>query len=275
MQWTDGSFFPIHLAALHNESPAFCQTLLDAYPDLEKEDVYHGTALFNACIQHPNNRLDTVRYLFDVYPEAIELVQTASRKAPLECALSNREERAGEQDKQENERVICFLDIQLEYVQKSKDSQALAVQDCNGRLPLHHALLNNASLGSVKLLVKGNPAALQVADNHGTLPLHIACEFCSVDVVEFLVEPFDGCLKVSDVKKNLPLHYACRGGNCGVVKYLLEKQAAPVSARNVDDKLPICLLCECDENNVDTKKTVYTETIWRLLLAHPETLMNW
>ena len=116
---------------------------------------------------------------------------------------------------------------------------------------------------------------MQVADNHGTLPLPIACELCSVDVVEFLVEPFDGCLNVSDVKKNLPLHYACRGGNCGVVKYLLEKQAAPVSARSADDKLPICLLCERGEENVETESTEYTETIWRLLLAHPETVINW
>ena len=105
VQWTDGTYLPLHIAAFHNESPAFCQILIDAYPDSVKENVYYGTALFNACIQHPNNRLDTVRYLFDVYPEAIELVQTASRKAPLECALSNREERAGEQQRRINKRT--------------------------------------------------------------------------------------------------------------------------------------------------------------------------
>ena len=43
--------------------------------------------------------------------------------------------------------------------------------DENGQLPLHRALKDNATFGSIKLLVKGNPSALRVMDNSYALPL--------------------------------------------------------------------------------------------------------
>ena len=123
-------------------------------------------------------------------------------------------------------------------------------------------------MGSIKLLVNGNTEALQVADKGGMLPLHIACECGTVNVVKYLAEPFDGHLSIYDKKKNYPLHHACRGDNLEVVKYLLDKQSsAAISERNGDDKLPIHLLLECDK--VDHESLEYTETIWQLLLAYP------
>ena len=72
----------------------------------------------------------------------------------------------------------------------------------------HNALGNNASLGTIKLLMKGTPSALQVqvADNEGMIPLHIACQFGTVDIVQFLVELNDGCLDVCGAEKIVPLH---------------------------------------------------------------------
>ena len=58
--------------------------------------------------------------------------------------------------------------------------------DQNGWLPLHHALRNNASLGSIKLLLKGNLCAVRVADNRLSFPLHIVSEFSTVGVVKFV-----------------------------------------------------------------------------------------
>ena len=142
-------------------------------------------------------------------------------------------------------------------------------------LPLHHALHKNASLGSIKLLVKGNPSALRVIDLLGMLPLHIACGFSTVGVVRFLVEKDSSCLDVFDADKNYPLHYACRWGRSSIVKYLLERRVSSVSERNADNKLPIHLLCECDAERVDHDSPEYVETIWRLLLACPETVLHW
>ena len=145
-----------------------------------------------------------------------------------------------------------------------------------GSLPLHRALSNNATLGAIKLLVKGNPESLQVANNQGSLPLHIACEFSSVKVVQFLLElnGNDSCLDHLDIEGNSPLHYACRGGSYNTVKYLLGRNASSVSERNADGKLPIHLLCEAEIDEVGEESTQYVEAIWLLLLANPTGVMT-
>jgi len=171
--------------------------------------------------------------------------------------------------------VANFLETQLAYAHKAQDIIAMHYTlDINGWLPLHHALCNNAPLGAIKLLVKGNPSALGRTDHQGMLPLHIACEFSTADSVQFLVELNDGCLDHCDLNTNYPLHYACRGGKCDIVKYLLEAHASSVSERNGNNKLPIHLLCESGNDKVDHESAEYVETIWRLLLAYPMTVLN-
>eukprot|EP00579_Thalassiosira_antarctica_P009876 CAMPEP_0201917590 /NCGR_PEP_ID=MMETSP0903-20130614/6949_1 /ASSEMBLY_ACC=CAM_ASM_000552 /TAXON_ID=420261 /ORGANISM="Thalassiosira antarctica, Strain CCMP982" /LENGTH=151 /DNA_ID=CAMNT_0048453677 /DNA_START=27 /DNA_END=479 /DNA_ORIENTATION=- len=138
----------------------------------------------------------------------------------------------------ENSKVVIFLETQLVYARKAQDVSAMTTLDCNGWLPLHHALYNNASIGAIKLLVKGNPSAIRVADYQLSFPLHISCEFSTADVVQFLVELDDSSLNVCDLSKDSPLHYACRGGKCDVVKFLLESRVPSVSERNGNNKLP-------------------------------------
>mmetsp|Transcript_23619 Transcript_23619/g.38465 ORF Transcript_23619/g.38465 Transcript_23619/m.38465 type:complete len:109 (-) Transcript_23619:508-834(-) len=71
----------------------------------------------------------------------------------------------------------------------SQDHCMVTIPDDSGRLPLHTAIHNNASLGSVKLRVKGNPHALQSADNSGSLPLHLACQHHdSATVIQHLID---------------------------------------------------------------------------------------
>ena len=131
-------------------------------------------------------------------------------------------------------------------------------------------LKNNAPLGSVKLLTRANPAALNVADRKGAYPLHIACEFSSVNVVKYLVElAEDDTLNNVDANEDSPLHYACRGGNCNAMKYLLEANVPSVSERNNDNKLAIHLLFEYGENVLNRESFKYVETVWQLLLANP------
>jgi len=218
--------------------------------------------------------LDAVQLLFDVHPEAI-CINDGMGRTPLDITRQSiargmfRERgRGGAYE------VLWFLEAQMAYVRQAQDIIAMQTTDDNNRLPLHHALFNNASLGAIKLLVKGNPLAVQVSDRQRMLPLHIACELSTVEVVKFLVELKDFGLDHCDVKKDSPLHYACRGGNCGTVKYLLERSASQVSERNVGNKLPIHLLCESGTDKVDRESPEFVETIWHLLKAHPETVLN-
>ena len=56
---------------------------------------------------------------------------------------------------------------------------------------------------------------------------------------------------------------------------LLEKYGAvSVSKRNTLKKLPIYLLWERSNDILDRESIEYTESVFRLLTAHPETLMN-
>ena len=169
--------------------------------------------------------------------------------------------------------VVEFLETQLAYAHKAQDTSRMYALDCNGWLPLHHALRDNATLGAIiKLLVKGNRSALTVIDNLGATPLHIACTYSSAGVVEYLLEVDDRLLHHCDQKKNSVLHNACQGGNCEVVKLLIERNVPSVSERNTDNKLPIQLLLESVEHQVDHNSPEYIEAIWLLLLTYPSVL---
>ena len=149
----------------------------------------------------------------------------------------------------------------------------MTTPDDNGRLPLHRALQNNVRLGSIKLLVKGNLHALHSPDNSGAFPLHIACQHNdSATVVKYLIGRDTATLDAVDRDGNTALHCACQGAKYNTIAMFLEKyDAVSVSRRNADNKLPIELLWEC--NAVEDRESVeYTDSIFQLLEAYPETL---
>ena len=143
------------------------------------------------------------------------------------------------------------------------------------RQPLHNALEKNVRLGSTKLLVKGNHVALQSPDNSGALPLHVACEHHdSPSVIQYLIRLDTSTLDAVDREGNTAFHYACRGAKYDTISLLLEKfDAVSVSKRNAHKKLPIDLLWESNEV-LDRESVEYTESVFRLLKAYPEMMMN-
>mmetsp|Transcript_4473 Transcript_4473/g.7966 ORF Transcript_4473/g.7966 Transcript_4473/m.7966 type:complete len:535 (-) Transcript_4473:134-1738(-) len=359
-QTDDDVNLPIHSAAMYNKSPGFCKILVNAYPESVRWADDGHLPFHKAC---KNGRPDTVKYLFELYPESIGmrtdegflpiheaascpgintaaiigfllthdpdstskavltrgadsrsegslplhlacakydhsgvaellfdlhpeaiLTQNLAEKLPIDELREKDAELPVDSDgtpynaklRESNTSLIAFLQTQLNYARQAKDDHAMTTPDCNGWLPLHHALHNNAPLGTIYLLLKGNPDAFGMPDKEGVLPLNIACQFAIVDVVKVLVDLHDGCLKICDVNNDFPLHYACRGGNCDVVKYLLKEPMASISEKNTDGFLPIHLFCDfVKERWCDGKSTQYLETMWRLLMAYPETVLNW
>ena len=152
----------------------------------------------------------------------------------------------------------------------------MTTPDCNGQFPLHTALKNKVRLGSIKLLVGGYPLAVQSPDNSGALPLHIACAYHeSASVVQYLIELDTTTLEAVDEENNTALHYACCGAKCKTIALLLEKyDAVSVSKRNAQEKLPMDLLWESNEF-IDRDGIEYMGSIFQLVKAYPETLMNW
>ncbi len=262
---TPGVFHPIHLAISteRRENPAgaaaIVRFLLDRDPN-QKLIQYQGwlSLLRFACEQPCNDSnieagIQIIKIIYDTHPEAIEENGIAT-----EIHLYHQ-------------RIQTFIYGELVYAHHAKDRRLMTTpDDSNGRLPLHKAL-QNVRLGSIKLLVKGNPRALQFPDNSGAMPLHIACQHHdSASVVQYLVGLDRGTLEAVDRQGNTALHCACRGAKYDTIALLLEEyDAASVSKRNDDKKIPIELLWENTalENRESLK---YTESIFRLLRAYPE-----
>ena len=262
-------YLSIHLAAEYGSAKSI-ELLLKFDPNAASNVINDGSRLIGlwlplhfACRFSTN--LSTIQVLYDAYPEAI-FTSDSGRRTPLDIA----------RNQPRNQPAIDFLQTQLLYARRAQDMTAMATVDDDGWLPLHRALKDDAPLGSIKLLVRANPAALQVADQNGVYPVHIACEFSSVKVVQYLVELAGDALNNVDAKNNSLFHYACRGGNLGIVKYLLEANMPSVSERNNNNKLAIHLLLECEENtlDIDRESVEYVETVWQLLLANPEVVRD-
>ena len=195
--------------------------------------------------------------IYDAYPEAIEKNGIASDIHRY------------------HQQVQSFINNELVYARQAKDLRLMTRSDDNQQLPLHRALQNNASLGSIKLLVKGNPHAIQSSDNNGALPLHIACQHhdCA-SVVQYLLGLDEASLDSLDEKGNTALHHACFGAKHDTIALLLEEyDAVSVSKRNAHDKLPTELLWESGAV-LDRESIEYTESVFLLLKAYPETIMS-
>ena len=151
--------------------------------------------------------LGMAQLLYDAYPEAI-WTRDQNGKTPIQLARRQAKKRNNGSN---SAILVNFLKTQLLHVEKAKTTNL----DENGWLPLHHALKENAPLGTIQLMIRTDLLAVLTPDNKLVLPLHIACEFSTVKVVQFLVKKDNSSVYCIDKNKDSILHYACRGGNCG------------------------------------------------------------
>lgn len=207
-----------------------------------------------------NAAVNILQLLYDAHPEAIEDNMITSnidrREVPRE--------------------VQAFLNTQLTYARQARDSTLISTRDENGQLPLHRALKRySITIGSIKLLVKGNRDALRIPDNDGALPVHLAIHYqdysqYSIEVVDYLVGLDPNTLTYGDRKGNTALHYACLKADYDIIALLLEKyNAVSVSKRNVDKKLPIHLLLEND-----LTEDMEDEDIWKVSFSFFEHILR-
>jgi len=237
--------------------------LLDCDPNV-KLQKYEGTEslLDFACdIEYNDSTIEAalkvIETIYDAYPEAIESNRIASNIHLY------------------HQQVQSFINGELVYSRQAKDLPLMTTTDDSGQLPLHRALQNNVRLGSIKLLVKGNALAVQSTDNSGALPLHIASQrHESADVIQYLVGLDTTTLDAVDRDGNTALHFACHCARHEFIALLLGKyDGVSVSKRNAHGKLPIDLLW--DSNDVlDRDSVEYTESVFRLLKAYPQMIMN-
>ena len=249
------NWLPIHNAALKGGGVASIKSLellINHDPASLSKVARNGPNEMLLPLQLAKIRLDSAQALYDAYPEAILV------------GNFGKDRRA----------VRDFKQKQHEYAIKAKDKTAMTTADEDGWLPLHHSLKDKAPLGSIKLLLRGNPAAVHTTVQKGVHPLHIACEFSSAKVVDFLlgeVQMSNQC----DTNGDSPLHYACRSANVDVIKYLIAEQSVPsVSEVNAANKLPIHLLLQCENETVDRESPEYIDACWHLFKANPESVQS-
>ena len=254
--------YPIHLAIAgmleDRDDPVaavdIVQFLLDSDPEQELKQIEGVSLLCYACGQPFDDSnieagIQVIKVLFDAHPEAIEDDRIASFIHHF------------------HQQVQAFINGELIYARQAKDLRLMMTPDDNGQLPLHTALRSNVRLGSIKLLVRGNPSAIRNADNDGAIPLHVACKHHdSARVVQYLVELGTATLRLVDIDNNTALHYACRAAKYDTIALLLEKyEALLVSKRNDDGKLPIDLLLENNaRSQVDSIQFLGIILKWRI-----------
>ncbi len=297
---------PIHIAC-ESKSPEFCQVLIDAAPDSVHSGNNNNEYPVHCAIDgifygdNPITAAETVKLLLAFDPRVkLQKIQGRSllyyacgggyddsdiNDSRIETALqiiktiydalpeAIEENRIASDTQNFHQRIQAFINGELVYCRQAKDHRLITTPDDSGRLPLHTALQNNVRLGSIKLLVKGNPSAVRSFDDNGVIPLHVACQHHnSVNVVGYMVSLADVTLDTIDREGNTALHYACLGAKYDMITMLLEKyDAVSVSKLNAYKKLPIELLWENDAVE-DRESVEYTDSIFRLLKAFPETL---
>ena len=267
-----GGSYPIHVAIggiQQRQNPAtaveIVQFLLDCDPRVKIQSLQGWSLLRYACVvQHNVSSIEAgvqmIKAIYDAHPEAIE---ENERTFPFRGFASSIRPC--------HQRIQAFINGELVYAYQAKDHRLMTTPDDNGRLPLHTALQNNVRLGSIKLLVKGNPSALRTVENNLAMPFHIACQHHnSASVVQYLLSLDEAVLDAVDRQWNTVLHYACRGAKYETITLLLEKyDAASVSKTNDHGKLPIDMLWE--SSAVEDRESVeYTGSIFQLLRAYPE-----
>ena len=111
-------------------------------------------------------------------------------------------------------------------------------------------------------------------NNNGCAPLHVACrQGVPTSVFNHLVELDKSVLTIRDKRGELSLQKACRGGHTELINLLIDMHPPSFSERNNANDLPIFILCKRFGKDEGVLEPVeYTGAIWRLLLAHPETV---
>eukprot|EP01039_Chlorochromonas_danica_P000444 gene444-478_t len=109
--------------------------------------------------------------------------------------------------------------------------QALRALNNDGMLPLHWAAAKNRNVDIIRSLIElGDPDDTKLANIEGCLPLHLAGQNDSLEVVQTIYETFPEAIRIRDHEGGLPLHHACcLVENELVVKYLHEAYPEAIS----------------------------------------------
>ena len=117
-----------------------------------------------------------------------------------------------------------------------------------GKTPLHllceqitaHSV-RNQKLTMLELI--SNKQNINVKDNDGNTPLHIACKKKDVDTVLYLTSTFNCDVSLTNDHGNLPLHFAVTSSDLQLVKSVAN-ECTLIHMQNADGMAPLHIACK-------------------------------
>jgi ankyrin repeat protein len=125
---------------------------------------------------------------------------------------------------------------------------ALQVRDSHGRLPLHWAIEYECPI--LDKIIDLYPQAVKVQDFHGWLPLHLACCCNDFITLQNLLRLYREGAGVKDNDGNLPIHLACHNQlhYPSHLKRLIDEYPKGLRTPDLDGNLPIHIACKRTDN---------------------------
>jgi ankyrin repeat protein len=124
----------------------------------------------------------------------------------------------------------------LHAVQIYSDFVDVEVVDNDGNTPLHLAC-DRGFLNIVRFLIEKHNVNLNGKNYFCCTPLHLSSLGGHLDVTEYLIKQSAVSINEQDTLNYTPLHYACAGGNIEVVLHLLLSGADPFIGNRLSDDL--------------------------------------
>ena len=94
--------------------------------------------------------------------------------------------------------------------------------------------------------MKYDSSLVESEDNHGMIPLHLACRHGHVKVAQVHEDHshLRSACEHHDAEGNTPLHLACSGSNVGIVKLLIGSKADAKATNNLSE-MPLHIAVDC------------------------------
>lgn len=117
--------------------------------------------------------------------------------------------------------------------------------DCNQEAPLHWVCRRPHALATLQLLLSYAPNMVSQTNSEQQLPLHIAMQYASPDMILHLLEVYPEGAKLKDKSGWLPLHYAVevKAPDAAVINACLDAFPDAASTPNPQDFFPLHLYC--------------------------------
>ena len=209
---------PLHLACKHKYGKKIVLLMIVGC-DVNRQDEAGNTPLHMA---YQNGRTDIVRYLVEERKCDFNVVNNKG-ELPLHLACKHKY----------GKEIVRLVSVGCDVNR----------QDEAGNTPLHMAC-QNGSTDIVRYLVEERKCDfLNVVNNKGELPLHLACKHTYDKEIVQLVSV--GCdVDRQDEAGNTPLHMACQNCSTDIVQYLVEERKCDVNVANNKGELPLHLACQ-------------------------------